>query len=97
LLPFLLLKWLPVRRENRFSFRWTIPLIGVCLALADFVYFYALAEPDSLVAIVSALRRCSVVAPFLVGALCFREQNVRRKLAIICGMIAGVCMVVMGS
>ncbi|MDR3189388.1 MAG: DMT family transporter [Prevotellaceae bacterium] len=97
LLPFLLLKWRPVRRENRLVFRWTIPLIGVCLALADFVYFYALAEPESLVAIVSALRRCSVVVPFLVGALCFRERHVWRKLAIICGMVAGVCMVVMGS
>lgn len=97
LLPFLLLKWLPVRRENKLSFRWTIPLIGLCLALADFVYFYALAEPESLVAIVSALRRCSVAVPFLVGAICFKEQNVWRKLAIICGMIAGVCMVVLGS
>lgn len=97
LLPFLLLKWWPVRRESKLSFRWTIPLIGFCLALADFVYFYALADPESLVAIVSALRRCSVVAPFLAGAIFFKEQNVGRKLAIIGGMIAGVCMVVMGS
>ncbi|MDR0712293.1 MAG: DMT family transporter [Prevotellaceae bacterium] len=97
LLPFLLLKWWPVRRENKLSFRWTIPLIGLCLAVADFVYFYALADPQSLVSIVSALRRCSVVIPFLVGAVFFKERHVWRKLAIICGMIAGVCMVVMGT
>ncbi|MDR1416854.1 MAG: DMT family transporter [Prevotellaceae bacterium] len=97
LLPFVLLKWWPVRRENKFTFRWTIPLIGVCLAVADFVYFYALAEPESLVAIVSALRRCSVVIPFLVGAIFFKEQHLWRKLLILCGMMAGVCVVVLGT
>jgi transporter family protein len=97
LLPFLLLKWWPVRHESKFTFRWTIPLIGLNLAVADFVYFSALAEPDSLVAIVSALRRCSVVVPFLVGAVFFKEQHLWRKLLILCGMLAGVCIVVLGS
>jgi transporter family protein len=97
LLPFLLFRWWPVRRENKFTFRWTIPLIGICLAATDFVYFSALAEPDSLVAIVSALRRCSVAVPFLVGAVFFRERYLWRKLLILCGMLAGVCMVVLGS
>lgn len=97
LLPFLLVKWFPHRRENRFVFRWTIPLIGITLGFADFVYFYALAEPESLVAIVSALRRCSVVVPFLVGAIFLREQHVWRKFLILCGMLAGVAMIVMNS
>ncbi|MDR2937798.1 MAG: DMT family transporter [Prevotellaceae bacterium] len=97
LLPFLLLKWWPARRENKFVFRWTIPLIGITLGFADFVYFYALAEPDSLVAIVSALRRCSVVVPFFVGALFLGEQHVWRKFLILCGMLAGVAMIVLSS
>jgi len=97
LLPFLLVKWFPARRENRFAFRWTIPLIGITLSFSDFAYFYALSEPDSLVAIVSALRRCSVVVPFLVGAALLGEQHVWRKLLILCGMLAGVAMVVMSS
>ncbi|MDR3328924.1 MAG: EamA family transporter [Prevotellaceae bacterium] len=97
LLPFLLLKWWPVRRANRFVFRWSIPLIGVFLAVADFVYFYALAQPTSLVAIVSALRRCSVMVPFLVGAVFFREQHIGRKFLILCGMLAGVAMIVLSS
>lgn len=97
LLPFLLLKWLPSRRENKFVFRWTIPLIGIVLGFADFVYFYALAEPESLVAIVSALRRCSVVVPFLVGAIFLGEQHVWRKFLILCGMLAGVAMIVLSS
>lgn len=97
LLPFLLFKWWPTRRENRFTFRWTIPLIGICMAVADFLYFCALAEPESLVAIVSTLRRCSMVVPFLVGVLFFRERNLWRKLLIICCMMVGVCIVMLGS
>ncbi len=97
LLPFVLFKWWPARHENKFIFRWTIPLIGITLGFADFVYFYALAEPESLVAIVSALRRCSVVVPFLVGAIFLGEKHVWRKFLILCGMLAGVAMIVMNS
>ncbi|MDR1227203.1 MAG: DMT family transporter [Prevotellaceae bacterium] len=98
LLPIALLKWWPNRRENKFVFRWSIALIGVCLALSDFTYFYSLSIPESLVAVVSALRRCSVVVPFLVGVIFLNERrNVLRKLLIICGMLIGVAMIALGS
>jgi transporter family protein len=93
LLPFVLLKWWPTRRDNRFVFRWAAPLIGICLAVADFVYFHALSQPESLVSIVSALRRCSVVVPFALGAFFLREQHIQRKLLLLLGMMAGVALI----
>lgn len=97
LLPFVILKWFPARKSNKLVWRWTIPLIGISLAFADFFYFDALANKDSLVSIVSALRRCSVVVPFIVGAMLFKEKNVWRKFIILLGMLAGVAMVVLAS
>jgi transporter family protein len=98
LLPVTLLKWWRNRRENRFTFRWSIIFIGICLVLSDFAYFYSLSVPESLVAVVSALRRCSVVVPFLVGVFFLHERkNALRKFLIICGMLVGVVMIVFGS
>lgn len=97
LLPILLLKWWPNRKYNKFTFRWTILGIGLCLVLSDFTYFYSLSIPESLVAIVSALRRCSVVVPFLFGAVFLKEKNITRKFILLCGMLIGVAMIVLGS
>ncbi|MDR3297063.1 MAG: EamA family transporter [Prevotellaceae bacterium] len=97
LLPFVLLKWWPTRRENRFVFRLAAPLIGLCLAVADFVYFHALSHPDSLVSIVSALRRCSVVVPFAIGAIFLREQHILRKLLFLLGMMLGVALILVSD
>jgi transporter family protein len=96
-LPFVLLIWLPQRKRQPLQWRYTIPLIGICLTMTDYLYFYALSFPDSLVAIVSALRRCSVVVPFLAGALMLHEKNIFYKALFLLGMIAGVGFIVLGT
>ncbi len=62
-----------------FRWHWAIPLISIFLAAADFVYFYALSIPGALISVVSMIRRSSVIVSFTVGALIFREKNLRAK------------------
>ena len=94
----LVIFWLPVRHKTApFKWRWSIPLIGTCLAFADFFYFWALSDPDALVAIVSTLRRASVIVSFSLGALLFREKNIRQKAWIVLGIIVGIIMVIYGG
>lgn len=62
-----------------FRWHWAIPLISLFLAAADFVYFYALSIPGALISVVSMIRRSSVVVSFTVGAIIFREKNLRAK------------------
>lgn len=72
--------WLPKRKNNTpFKWKWTILCISIFLSLADFAYFYALAMDDVLISIVSMVRRGSVLVSFCVGALVFRERNLKSK------------------
>lgn len=97
-LPLLLILWYPKRlNTTRFEWRWSIPFIGVLLTLADFAYFYALTYDDSLIAIVSVLRRTSVVLSFGLGAIIFKEVNLKRKGLALLGILIGVFIIVLGS
>ena len=72
--------WWPIRKSTTvFQWRWSILGISIFLALADLVYFYALTEPDVLIAIVSMTRRSSVLVSFLFGAFLWQENNIRAK------------------
>ena len=75
----------------RFEWRWAIPLITIFLTIADMAYFVALAEGDSMVAVVSMVRRSSVVVSFACGAVLFGEKNLRSKaidlIFILVGMV----------
>jgi transporter family protein len=97
ILPFVVFKWYPVRRQQPLKWRFTIPLIGICLTIADYAYFHALSYPESLVSIVSALRRCSVAVPFLAGAFLFHEKNTGWKAVLLAGMLVGVGFIIWGS
>lgn len=88
----MLLIWLPTRRKTpSFQWRWSIPLISIFLTAADMAYFYALSRPDALIAVVSMVRRGSVLVSFLFGALIFREKNLKGKafdlLLVLLGMV----------
>lgn len=97
LLPFTLITWYPIRKENPFTWRWSIPLIGVFLVISDFVYFYALSFPDSLISIVSAIRRSGVVVAFAFGALLFKEKNIKQKAIYLAGIIIGVTLMMLSK
>lgn len=90
--PVLLLLWWPLRKSTTpFRWNWAIPLISLFLCAADFAYFYALSYDDSMISIVSMVRRGSVLVSFLFGAWVFREKNLKSKaidlLLVLIGMI----------
>lgn len=88
----LMVLWYPKRRQSTpFHWSWAIPFISLFLCAADFAYFTALTKEGSLIAVVSMVRRGSVVVSFLCGALLFREKNLRSKaldlLLVLLGML----------
>ncbi len=79
--------------QDRFEWRWTIPLTGVLLAVADYLYFHGLALPDVHISVASLLRRFSVVISFVVGAVVFHERNLRRKGLALASVLVGIALI----
>ena len=78
--------------RDPFEWRWSIPATGVLLAAADWLYFHGLAIPDVSIAAGSLLRRFSVVITFVLGAILFRERNLKRKGLALAAILAGVVL-----
>lgn len=96
--PVLLLLWYPKRKSGT-PFHWDWAIIGISLFLcaADFVYFYALSYEDSMISIVSMVRRGSVVVSFIFGALFFREKNLKAKAIDLILVLIGMFFLYLGS
>lgn len=82
--------------RNEFHWRWSIPAIALSLLVADYIYFGALRNPDSLVSIVMSLRRGSTLVAFAGGLLFFGEQNGWRKLPAVLGILIGILLTILG-
>ena len=95
--PVLLLLWYPRRRETPFRWDWCIVGISFFLCAADFAYFYALSYEDSMISIVSMVRRGSVIVSFLFGALAFHEKNLRSKAVDLALVLLGMFFLYLGS
>ena len=89
--------WLPKRTTERFEWRWTIPLISLFVSCADFCYYHALDMEGAMIAIVSMIRRSSVIVTFLCGALLFGERNLRTKALDLALIIIGMILLALGS
>ncbi len=76
-----------------FVWRWSIPLIGIFLIVADFAYFKALAYEGSLIAMLSTLRCGCILVSFLGGILLFKELRPGYKAIALCGVLAGVFLI----
>ena len=97
LIPVLAIFWYPTRaRTTRFSWRWTIPFIGVFLLIGDYLYFYSVSLPDSLISIIALVRRSNVLIVFLFGALIFKEHNIKKKGMYLIGILLGLILLVLG-
>ena len=94
----LMFLWWPKRKTSTpFRWDWCIILISVFLSAADFVYFYALSMEDSMISIVSMVRRGSVVVSFLFGAMMFHEKNLRSKSIDLLLVLIGMFFLYLGS
>lgn len=94
----LLLLWYPRRnRTTAFHWSWSIPCISLFLSTADFLYFYALSQPGALIAVVSMVRRSSVIVSFLFGAAVFHEKNLKGKSLDLALVILSMLFLYIGS
>jgi bacterial/archaeal transporter family protein len=94
----LLFVWLPNRKKYApFQWRYTIILIGATLTIADFMYFWALSYDGSLIAIISTVRRSSVIVSFSLGAIILKEKNIKHKALILLGILAGIALIILGG
>ena len=96
--PIILLLWMPKRKESTpFRWTWTIIFISIFLSAADFAYFYALSYDDSMISIVSMVRRGSVLVSFTFGALFFKEKNLKSKAVDLLLVLMGMFFLYLGS
>ena len=80
-----------------FRWKWTIPCIALFLTIADMAYFYALSYDDSMISVVSMIRRGSVIVSFLFGVIVLHEKNLRLKLVDLSVLLVGLVLLVLGS
>ena len=96
--PILALLWWPKRKSSSpFRWDWAIIFISIFLCAADFVYFYALSYEDSMISIVSMVRRGSVIVSFLFGAMVFREKNLKSKAIDLILVLIGMIFLYLGT
>lgn len=92
-----LIIWRPKRKEDKFEWRWSIVLISIFLSVADFCYFNALAQEGALLAVISLIRRGSVIVSFTLGAIFFKERNLKSKTLALCILLVGLYFLLHGS
>ncbi|WP_298884175.1 EamA family transporter [uncultured Polaribacter sp.] len=94
LLIILAITWFPYPvKRKAFTFRWSIPAVGVLLQAADYFYFKALEDPEALIMLLSAIKRSQILIAVVVGGLLFKEQNKRKKLVPLFGILLGVFLI----
>ncbi len=74
-----------------------IVLISLFLIVSDNVYMLALRDPDSLIAVVSTIRRGGAVIGFAYGLLFLKEPDPWKKVACMLGILAGLICLAIGS
>lgn len=94
----MLFLWLPHRAQaTPFQWRWSIPLISIFLCCADFAYMKALSDPDALIAVVSMIRRGSVLVSFGIGAFILKEKNLKSKALDLFLLLLSMVFLYLGS
>ena len=90
--------WAPTRKKTTpFKFKWAIFFISFFLVTADFIYFYALSMPESMISVVSTIRRSGVIVPFLYGAFVMHDKNIKLKIIDLIGVLIGMFLLYLGS
>ena len=74
-----------------------IALISIFLIISDNVYMLALRDPDSLIAVVSTIRRGGAVMGFAYGLIFLKEQDPLHKILCMAGICAGLVCLAIGS
>ena len=90
--------WYPKRHQTTpFQWRWAIPLISIFICIGDFAYFTSLNDPDSLISVVSLVRRSSVIISFACAVIFFKERNLKAKLLDLALLLTGMAFIWIGT
>lgn len=90
--------WYPKRHQTTpFQWRWTILLISIFICIGDFAYYTSLNDPDSLISVVSLVRRSSVIISFACAVIFFKERNLKAKLLDLALLLLGMAFIWMGT
>ena len=93
----LLVIWYPRRSVDKFHWSWAIPLISIFVSCADFCYYHAIDMDGSMIAVISMIRRFSVVVSFVCAALIFGEKNLKSKAVDMVLILIGMILLAIGS
>lgn len=75
-----------------FVWKWSIPATGILLILADYSYFYAVSQADAPISMISLVRRCSCAVSFFIGAVLFKDRNLKEKTLALILLLAGAAL-----
>ena len=87
----------PSTLDFRLSTLLPIALISVFLVISDNVYMLALQDPDSMIAVVSTIRRGGTVIGFAYGLIFLKEKDPYKKVLCMLGILAGLIFLALGS
>jgi len=102
----MLITWFVVNRKSLSPFNFhlspikkigVIALISLFLIISDNVYMLALRDPDSLIAVVSTIRRGGAVIGFAYGLIFLRESDPLPKILCMLGICAGLLCLAIGA
>lgn len=93
----LLVIWYPRRKVDKFHWTWAIPLISIFVSLADYCYYHAIDMDGSMIAVISMVRRFSVVVSFVCAAIIFGEKNLKSKALDMVLILIGMLLLAIGS
>ncbi len=90
--------WLPRKNQGmKFHWSWAIIFISVFITLADYLYYQALSMQDSMISVVSLVRRGSVIISFTFGAVLFKEKNLKSKAIDLFLILIGMVLIWIGT
>ena len=90
--------WYPKRHQTTpFKWRWSILLISIFICMADFAYYTSLHNPESMISVVSLVRRSSVIISFACAVIFFKERNLRAKLVDLAIILLGMAFIWIGT
>ncbi|MEO0510356.1 MAG: DMT family transporter [Verrucomicrobiota bacterium] len=95
ILPFYIGWFKGVWPRGRFVWRWSIPLIGILLLIADYMYFTAITHEEALISVISPVRRTAVVVTFIGSITLYKEKNFRLKALCILILLVGITLIKM--
>ena len=75
---------------------WSVAFIGVFLILSDLLYFNALKDPDSLLILLSSIKKSQLILTVGLAAFLFKERNFKKRIFPLVGILLGVILISIG-